>query len=240
MRSLSVWARHHIAYARIIIIISRCLLIYIAYFLGTQVAQSGINLSPLWIYFFIILFFITCATYPLGKAAKTYKKRKLFDFIISASGFFMMLCWVCGLNQSTAVYETAHAAVLPGDTSLYKSSQAKNLIESFQKGEKTKFTAKEKRIIKKEFNHQLLQYAKSKVTGNTSTADQVALIILACIAAVGLFYLVAALACTISCNGSDAAAIVVLVLGTAAIIWGLVVIIRSILRKKRLKTQKIK
>ena len=68
--------------------------------------------------------------------------------------------------------------------------------------------------------------------GKKADAEQVALIILACIAAVGLLYLVMALACTLSCNGSDAAAVIVAILGLAGIIWGLIAVIRAINRKK--------
>jgi len=77
----------------------------------------------------------------------------------------------------------------------------------------------------------LLQYTKAKLKGDKTTGEEIALIILTCIAAVGLLYLVAALACTLSCNGSDAAAIIVAVLGTVAVIWGAVAVIRSINRK---------
>jgi len=232
MRKLSVWAKHHPAYARIIIIISRCLLLLIGYFLGTQSSQSGIELSPLWIYFFIAVFFIAAAFYPSDKSSKTYSKRKWSDLIVAACGFFIVLCFSNQLNKPFPVYESAYA-IKPIEPSLYKNPQAKKLLEQYQNGEKKTFTTKEKRIIKNEFKYQLGQYAKAKITGNKKEGDDVGLIILACIAAVGLWILVGSLACTISCNGSDAAAIVVFVLGTAAIVFGLVMLIKSIKRKNR-------
>jgi uncharacterized membrane protein HdeD (DUF308 family) len=231
MRKLSLWAKHHPVYARIIIVISHCLLVWIGYFLGMQLSETGIELSPLWLYLFIGIFFITGATYP-SKKSRNYFKRKLYDFMVACCSFFMVISVTYQLNTPASVYEPIQATTI-AHPSPYKYVEAKKLLEQFKNGEKTKFNSKEKRIIKKEFNYQLLQYAKAKVTGDKTTGEQVALIILTCIAAVGLLYLLAALACTISCNGSDAAAIIVFVLGTAAIIWGLVAVIRSIRRKQK-------
>ncbi len=229
MRKLSLWAKHHPVLARIIIVASRILLFLIAFFLGKQLPASGIGLSPLWIYFFIGLFFIAGATYPRKRSSFNYLKRKLYDFTVAACGFFIMFSLVAQLDKP--FYATVQATV-PADPSPYKYAAAKNLIEQFQKGEKIKFNGKEKRIIRKEFNYQLLQYGKAKIMGEKADAEQVALIILACIAAVGLLYLVMALACTLSCNGSDAAAVIVAILGLAGIIWGLIAVIRAINRKK--------
>ena len=55
--------------------------------------------------------------------------------------------------------------------------------------------------------------------------------ILAIIGALGLFLVVAALACGLGCNGSGTGAIAVAVLGTAAIVFGLIAVIRAIQRK---------
>jgi hypothetical protein len=232
MRKLSLWAKRHTAQARIIIIISRILLIWIGYWLGTELSKSAIALSPLWIYFFISVFFVAGATYPVKMLSENYTKRKLYDLIIASCGFLMVLCFTSELNKPFITYQTAEAS-LPVNPSAYKYAEAKKLLEQFQKGEKTKFNAKEKRIIKKEFNYQLVQYAKAKLKSDKTTGEQAALIILACIAAVGLLYLLAAIACSLSCNGSDAAAVIVGVLGTAAIIWGLIAIIRKINHQKK-------
>lgn len=229
MRKLSLWAKHHPVYARTIIIISHCLLAWIGYFFAGKLTGSNIQLSPLLLYFFIAIFFITGATYP-GKKPGNYRKRKLYDLVVVCCSFFMVICAASQLNGPTSLNENAQATTI--EPSPYKYSEAKKLLEQFKNGEKTKFTVKEKRIIRKEFNYQLLQYAKAKITGNKKSGDDAVLIILACIAAVGLLFLLSALACSLSCNGSDAAAIVVAVIGTAAIVWGLIAVIRSIRRKK--------
>jgi hypothetical protein len=237
MRKLSLWAKCHPVQARITIIISRILLIWISYWLGTQLSKSGIALSPLWIYFFIAAFFIAGATYPSKRSSNNYGKRKLYDCIVACCGFFIVLSLVSQLNKPVPIYETAQATAFT-TPSPYKYAEAKKLLDQFEKGEKTKFTAKEKRIIKNEFKYQLFQYAKAKITGNKTDGGQAALIILTCIAAVGLLFLVLSLACTLSCNGSDAAAVVVGILGTVAVVWGAVALIRSIQRKQSGKKSK--
>jgi hypothetical protein len=120
----------------------------------------------------------------------------------------------------------------------YKNPQAEKLLRAFKSGEKTKFTSREKRIIRKEFKYQLKKYGLEKITGNKSDAKQTLLIILTCTAAVGLFLLIASLACEVSCSGSDAGAILIVVLGTAGIVWGTLAIIRAINRgaEKRKKS----
>lgn len=230
MRKLSLWAKYRPVYARTIIVISHCLLICIGYFLGMQLLENGIALSPLLLYLLIAIFFIAGATYPLKKPGN-YNKRKLYDLVVACCGFFMVICSAYQLNAPVSINEAAQATTIEKPLP-YKYDAAKKLLEQFKTGEKTKFTAKEKRIIKKEFNYQLLQYAKAKITGDKTSGDQVALIILACVAAVGLLFLVMSLACTLSCNGSDAAAVVVGVLGLVAIIWGLIAVIRGINKKR--------
>lgn len=230
MRKLSHWAKQHPAYARIVIVISHCILIWIGYFLGTRSSRSGIELSPLWIYFLIAAFFVTGALYPSDRSSKKYLERKLCDFLAVACSFLLTICVVNNLNTPAVIYQTAEA-VMPVNPPSYKYAEAKNLLERFEKGGNTKFTLKEKKIIKKEFKYQLLRYAKAKIAGNKNDASDAAAIVFVCIAAAGLFFLVIGLACNLSCNGSEAAAWIVFILGTAAIIWGSVAVIRAIRRK---------
>lgn len=230
MRKLSYWAKHYPVHARVIIVFSHCLLIYLGYFLGVQLLKIDIALSPLWLYFLIAIFFAAGATYP-SKRWGSYAKRKTYDLIVACCSFLMVLCVSNQLNAPVGISGTVQATTVI-NPSPYKYAEAKKLLEQFKNGEKTKFTSKEKRIIRKEFNYQLLQYAKAKVTGDKSNAETALLILLACIAAAGLFVLLAALACNISCNGSEAAALILFIFGTAAIIWGTVKVIRAIERRR--------
>jgi hypothetical protein len=112
---------------------------------------------------------------------------------------------------------------------------AKQVLSSLSYRDKNSLSRLEKRILKKEFNHQLGVYAKSKLRGNNEKAEDAALIILTIVAALGLMALLAMLVCNLSCGGADAAAVLVGILGTAAIVWGVVVIIKRINRKSKIE-----
>ena len=75
------------------------------------------------------------------------------------------------------------------------------------------------------------------IRGDRQAKADAGLKILAIVAAIGLLLLVGALACELSCNGSDAAAIIVGVLGTAAIIIGLVAVLKAIKKKQQRRVQ---
>jgi len=93
---------------------------------------------------------------------------------------------------------------------------------------KSTLTRPEKRILKTEFKHQLKVYVKAKLTKDDEAAKKAVLIILSIIGAVGLVFLLAALACSISCNGSTGIAVLVGILGLVAIIYLLTFAINKI------------
>jgi hypothetical protein len=232
MKQLSRWAKFHPAHARIIIVISHTLLIFLAFNLSKQVIQTGIQFSPLWLYGVLIAFFIAGMFYPRDKArSDNYAKRKTFDFTIALLGFFLFFFSANELNQPAP--SGLRASVPVTVEPVYKNAGAEKLLNAFKTGEKTSFSKKEKRIIKQEFNYQLKKWVKAKVTGDKATASQALLILLSCIVAAGLIYLVASLACTLSCGGSDVAAVIVVVLGTAAVVWLLIRVIKSISRRSK-------
>ena len=113
---------------------------------------------------------------------------------------------------------------------------AEEILASLQYRDKSSLTRQEKRILKEEFKKQIKIYAVAKITGNKDGASKAVLIILTIIAAIGLLTLLAALACSLSCNGSDAAAVIVGVLGAAAIIWGTIVLVNRISRGPKKKS----
>jgi hypothetical protein len=118
---------------------------------------------------------------------------------------------------------------------------AQEILSSLQSGRNNKsLTRAEKRILKKEFRHQLKVYVAAKIKGDSSGADQALLILLAIIAACGLLYLVAALACSLSCSGSDAAAVLVALVGTVGVIWLLIYVIKQITHAKKKDKHDIK
>jgi hypothetical protein len=232
MKKISYWGKSHPYSARLIIIVSQIIIFLLGAVIANSLSRNNINFSIPWTYLFIAIFFAVALIYT--KKKWSYAKRKTLDLLIAFIGFCLVVLCVNRLNQPGAYSNSAIAAIKIKEP-IYKNPEAEKLLTAFKAGEKTKFSGKEKRIIKREFNYQLKKYIKAKVTGKKSDADQTLLIILACIGAVGLLYIIAGLACSLSCNGSDAAAVVVGVLGVAAVIWLLIITIRAINRKGQKK-----
>ena len=64
------------------------------------------------------------------------------------------------------------------------------------------------------------------------------LIILSVLVALGLVLLVTSLACELSCNGSEAAAVVLAIGGTALVVFLLIVVLKSLNRKYKKSKEK--
>lgn len=238
MRHLSTWAKGHPIQARLIIIISHFLLGFLAYFIGNELRDLNITFSASVFFSISLIFIVVAFVYPHKKDRPvtfniryTYWFRKCCDMLVITSSF-CLICCLANNAQLTPVYDL-HAAnnlTVPAKTG---KPTAEEILSSLQNGRDNKsLTRTEKRILKKEFKKQLKVYATAKIKGDKKTAEQALLILLAIIAAVGLLYLVAALACSLSCSGSDAAAIFVALIGTVAVIWLLVYVIKRISRPK--------
>jgi len=237
MRKISRWARTHAVSARIIIIVSHFLLVAIAFTLSEQAIPQSIRFSQCWFYIFIVGSLVAALYYPRGNAGNkskwNYAKRKTFDLLVVLFGFCLYFLVASELNQPTTGSWSASALTI--EKSPYKNPEAERLLKSFREGQRHTFTKQEKRILRQEFNYQLEQYVKAKITGDKAKQDTTLPIILCCVAAVGLLFLVASLACSLDCGGSATGALLVGVLGTAAVIFGLVMAIKAINRKAQKK-----
>ncbi|MEI9806500.1 MAG: hypothetical protein WDO16_00750 [Bacteroidota bacterium] len=107
----------------------------------------------------------------------------------------------------------------------------------YNTGIKALLPKKKKRVLKQEFKDQLKLYAKAKITGKKQEADRSLLIILTIIGALGLLYLVAALACSLSCSGAEVAAAIVGVIGVVAVVLGVIFIIKAINKRPGRRTE---
>lgn len=182
----------------------------------------------------------------------TYRRRKTCDLLIATSGF-CLLCWLAGNPESLlgglaptsatatatapkastrAASSTSEAYTQPAPTADtgFRSPTAASILDAFSHGNKKYLTRAEKRILVKEFRHQLKAYSRAEKQGAGTTVLKIFLILLAIVAAVGLLYLVASLACTISCNGADALALVVAIVGATGVVLLFIVALKAILR----------
>ncbi|MCW3089126.1 MAG: hypothetical protein JWP81_195 [Ferruginibacter sp.] len=227
MKKLSLLARKHVLAARVLIICIRIILIVLACYTGELLYSMDVILSASSIYqASFLLIIIAIAVYPDKRSTsskKLFYTRKACDFILPLSSFLAIAAMVNNGNVSNKAVFTD-----PGTyaTAVVKNPTAQEILAAGKS--KQMLTHKEKRILKREFYKQLKMFAAAKIAGNTETSGKAWKIILAIIAMVGLTFLLASLACSLSCGGSDVAAVVVLAFGLTAIIWGFVAVMKRI------------
>jgi hypothetical protein len=244
MKKLSAWAKSNPWKARIIIIVSHLILWVLAWNTGTGLLAQNILLPDSFLLVSLIVFLAAALFYPLKRNRTIanrnvfYKKQKLSDFLLAASTFSMILC-IANVNDISVLSVAPASGSIASTVPRHNTNQptAAEILASLKDRDKSTLTRTEKRILKKEFKVQLKKYVKAKLAGDKKAAGDTGLIILTIIAAVGLLYLVAALSCSLSCNGSDGAALVVALVGTAAVVFGVVMIIRGINKRYREKKE---
>jgi len=237
MRKISLWARHHRPSAISSLIVIKLLLAALAYYIGSALLDLSIHIP-----FFVLLsamavFLLAALLYPSrrqysGSKKQRYTWQKSCDFTIAACCFLMIASLVNSNGAVSGITDSFASQV-----TTVKTPTAEEILASLKYRDKSTLTRQEKRILKDEFKKQLKLYAVAKVTGNKDGAGKALLITLTIIGAIGLLYLVAALACSLSCNGSDFAAVVVALLGTAAIVWLVIVLIKRITRGPKMKNK---
>ncbi len=230
MKTISIWASRHVMITRYLVAITKLILAAMAYYTGMalyrmQVIVPGNALLISSLVVFLAIAFI----YPNRKKIVHstrwhYAKQKTCDIIIGLCSFVSIAAMV---NNGDIVNTYSHTY---GSGIIKHPITATELLQTFNSGEKTSFTPKEKRILRKEFYRQLKIYAVAKLNHDAKQSGEAWKIALTIVAALGLLFLVASLACSLSCNGSDAAAVIVGVLGLVGIIWGAVALIRRINR----------
>jgi len=244
MRKLSFWARHHKQAARLIIILSFILLTLITYYSGTWLNDLGVMLPETTLLIAVLFYFAGVIVYPhrsgFHKRATTksfYNRQKTGDFLLAASTFGMIVCISNNSNPAATYFPFLQAATnakstLPGDSTVknYKSFLKFSSSMKNEEGKMLKWKER-KKLLKEQVNG-------IKRSTELSKGEKTALIILSVLVALGLIFLVTSLACSLSCNGAEGAAILVGIGGTAVVIFLLVLAIRGITGKKKKPVEK--
>ncbi|MEP6726043.1 MAG: hypothetical protein ABJC98_09520 [Bacteroidota bacterium] len=239
MIKLSLWAKGHPAKARTVIILMHIVLNALAVYTGFALMQLDISMPAVFVYVTILLFFTAVLLYPRRHCKNVYfNKRQLYsirkscDFTLGICSF-IFVCFAANNYKndanSIAAFTAEAASFLKGG----EKPTASAILASLSFRDKKTLTGSEKRILKAEFRHQLKVYVKAKLTKDDEAAAKSVFIILSIIGAIGLTVLLAGLACNISCNGSEAAAIILFIVGLSAIIWTLILVIKTIKRHKK-------
>jgi hypothetical protein len=238
MKQVSLWAKHHVWQARILIIVSHVLLTIITIYWSVLGFKKGWLINEAWLYVLIGVYCSIYFIYP-SKANKnllknTYRVRTLLHAAMTVCSLMLVFSFVNVKMQPLQQGYAFAANTLPvtiGDKG-YKNPEAEKLISDFKAGKIKKFTKKERQILRAELTNQVKNYKDAKANGRKDEAGNAAIIILTIVLALVLLYGVAALSCSLSCDGNDGAAVIVLVLGLAAVVFGVILVIRGVKKKK--------
>lgn len=230
MKKISLWARQHRWQTRVLIVVIYIILNGIGLFVGDLLFLSGLSIPSSIIYTTCFVFLLGFISYPSKKDKAAYKnfyrRQKLTDFVLISTTFLLVVSYGNHYNTAPSLSQSPFHSLYalankPVPTILNKNATEEKPVIKKKKGIKNlKQKLRENiRLLKKEYK-------------DASKGEKAALIILSVLIALGLFFLLAALSCNISCSGSEGAATVILLLGTALIVFLLVKVIKRINRGK--------
>jgi len=244
LKKTTQWARNNPISARVIIAIATILSVFLHYYWGIYLFAYDILLPYSFAIGFIVLGITGAFFYPIKKHNKgifayTYRKQKSLDFLIFVCGGLLVM--YLGNQRATKVFAETHVQLnMSQAEDIHHDTKLVHLAVSSPTGSAEKpsgtFSRKElrkqlkiqikqvKKVIKAEIKHLKEQRKK----GERGTGINVLLSILAVAVALGLGTLVAALACSLSCNGNELAGTVVLIIGWAGILTLLFFVIKKI------------
>ncbi len=240
MKKISIWAKRHPRSARITIFVFFVILNVLGFTTGMLLNDTGIYLPVFAIVFFICLYAAGFIAYPFknirGKyrmTASGYIHQKTCDFLLAGSTF-LMIVYFGNHREILFRYSLPFTQAIASSSTLPATSVAKPSYKSVSaflrsmKDENGKLLSwKERKKLLKE------QVRAIKKADELSNGAKTALIVLSVLVAAGLIYLVGVIACSLACNGSEAAAWIVAIGGTGLVIFLLILAIRSILSKKK-------
>ena len=243
MRNISVWAKTHQWPARIIIILSFLLLTANGIITGMLLKDITVTIPAFALIALIITYGLAGIFYPKKtekrrfSTAGYYRRQKTGDFLLAASTFGMIVCISNSSNPAATYFPFLQAATnanttLPGDSAVKNYKSLLTFSSSMKNEEGKMLKWKERKKLLKE------QVKGIKKSTELTKGGKTFLIILSVLVALGLIYLVTALACNLSCNGAEGAAILVGIGGTAVVVFLLVLAIRRITGKKKKPVEK--
>lgn len=224
MKKLSFWAREHKRAAQFAIVISYIFLNLIALFLGDIFHSLNIEFTPLFFLFTFSMTLVGWMIYPSRNKKDRYKnfyvRQKSADLILVSATILFVVYLGNSLNNNW--------------NSFRNPLQAASIVNTNNPINVSAPSAAKKIVSKKSFRKKLRAEFKSlrKAYKDSSKSQKTLYIILAILAAAALTWGLAAVACGISCSGSEALAIVVFAVGLGGIIFGLVKLIQRITRGK--------
>jgi len=236
MKQLSFWAKTHKHTARLLIIFCYVLLNLLGWQVGQLLNQSDVLLSEPLLAVLVILYLLGIALYPAKQLRekwglnKYYYRQKTVDFLLISSTFGMIVYVVNHTGPVTFVdnvYSAVSNKTSPPEDSMrkYKSIMEFAAAMKDKNGMLLKWNVR-KKILKQQL-HDIKKAPELSGTGRTF------LTILFLLLAVGLELGVLSLSCSLSCSGSEGAALIVGIGGTALVIFLAAISIRALQKQKQ-------
>lgn len=243
MKQLSYWAKRHPLQARAVIAAAHIFAMTLAFVSGIWLYACYHIAWPAWIFPTVLAFTAWVrSTYPARRtqsatpaAADRYYWRTRRT-IAGATACAWLLVLVLGNHaaQQSEQPDKAQRAISERSIPTACSQMPLLMIESSKPAQvKTTFKwlkIKQKTFFKKQV-HFIRRHTARGGEGSMDPMAQVLLTLLVFIVAAFLEFLVLIMACNLSCSGQEAAALLVGLLGTGLIVWGMVAAIIAIWRK---------
>jgi small-conductance mechanosensitive channel len=225
MRQISFWASRHTGPARIIIVTCIVLLHILAMSMGDLFEEMGYHIPFNLFYLPAAISIYAFVLYPYAADRSRYRSfyvvRKTFDSLLVCSTFFMLLIGANNARYVLPAFETVNVTGAAASVTIEKPAREK----------------KEKKLSVKNLRKKMIDNVQTlrKLYRDGTKGEKAALIILSVLVALGLLMLIAMLSCNLSCGGSDVAAALVGLGGTALVVFLFVRVIRGLNRKYRQK-----
>lgn len=237
MRKLTSWANTHPWTARLIIIVANlCLYLGMMILAGVlQLLQVAIPLAlslALMISLSAAAVLLSIIKKRAGLSVKTntgyWLVRAKYAMVLLASLMlvfsFYYYNWHVAVASQGNVYSSQPQGTAKPVKPDYQQYSNKDL---FYKDYTTYANSLSRKELRSEYRHYRAMQKENQATGG-----DIALIILIILGALVLTYLLLALACSVSCAGSDAGAIAIAIVGLAGIIWGTIALIKGVKRRR--------
>ena len=219
MKKISLWASQHTWLTRFIILLIYIFLNIVGWIIGDLLTSFNIHFNSLLLGIPCLLGILGLYLYPLRKKNALYiifyRRHKIADLLLATSTFLFIVfsgnrleLWYAGTDaRANSVTYSAETIVNPG-----------------------KKDPKEKKYTFKEWKKNIREAVKiiRKAYKEEKKGTRIALTTLSIVVASILIILLAALSCEIACSGAEALAIILFIVGTSGIIFGLVRIIQRI------------
>lgn len=239
MRKISFWAKDHKWSSRFIIVTSFIVLNILGIVTGKLLGSLEITIPVSVLFFVAGLYCVGFIAYPSRSlkgqkltAAAFYVRQKSCDLMLVASTFCMIVYFSNRPGEIFNYTTDLNAAIasgssFPKDSAVFTPKTIAAFAASLKNETGKSLKWKEKRSLLK------AQIRAIKKDREMPSGAKVGLIILSVLVALGLIYAIAALACTLSCGGSEGAAVLVMVGGAGLVAFLLFIAIRAILGKKK-------